>query len=59
MALRPLGVRVASLVDWAERSLQRVPPELLSERWLLAAEGFTLQPDVDWRLSVFLIFVAP
>ena len=60
VALRPLGVRVASLVDWAERSLQRVPPELLSERWLLAAEGFTLQPGRwSWRLKrVFDIFGA-
>ena len=52
VALRPLGVRVGSLVDWAERNLQRVPPELLSERWLLAAEGFTLQPGRwSWRLK--------
>ena len=52
VALRPLGVRVGSLVDWAERSLQRVPPELLSERWLLAAEGFSLQPGRwSWRLK--------
>lgn len=60
VALRPLGVRVGSLVDWAERSLQRVPPELLSERWLLAAEGFTLQPGRwSWRLKrVFDIFGA-
>ena len=60
VALRPLGVRVGSLVDWAERSLQRVPPELLSERWLLAAEGFTLQPGRwSWRFKrVFDIFGA-
>ena len=52
VALRPLGVRVGSLVDWAERGLQRVPPELLSDRWLLAAEGFTLQPGRwSWRLK--------
>ena len=52
VALRPLGVRVGSLVDWTERTLQRVPPELLSERWLLAAEGFTLQPGRwSWRLK--------
>ncbi len=54
VALRPLGVRVGSLVDWTERNLQRVPPELLSERWLLAAEGFSLQPGRwSWRLKRF------
>ena len=41
-------------MDWAERSLQRVPPELLSERWLLAAEGFSLQPGRwSWRVKRF------
>jgi exopolysaccharide biosynthesis polyprenyl glycosylphosphotransferase len=60
VALRPLGVRVGSLVDWTEASLQRVPPELLSDRWLLAAEGFALQPGRwSWRLKrVFDIFGA-
>ncbi|QNJ07666.1 undecaprenyl-phosphate glucose phosphotransferase [Synechococcus sp. Minos11] len=54
ITLRPLGVRVGSLVDWAERSLQRVPPELLSERWLLAADGFSLQPGRwSWRVKRF------
>ena len=55
VALRPLGVRVGSLVDWTERWLQRVPPELLSQRWLLAAEGFALQPGRwSWRLKRIL-----
>ena len=41
-------------MDWAERSLQRVPPELLSERWLLSAEGFSLQPGRwSWRVKRF------
>jgi len=54
ITLRPLGARVSSLVDWAERSLQRVPPELLSERWLLSAEGFSLQPGRwSWRVKRF------
>ena len=54
ITLRPLGARVSSLVDWAERNLQRVPPELLSERWLLAAEGFSLQPGRwSWRVKRF------
>ena len=60
VALRPLGVRVASLVDWAERSLQRVPPELLSERWLLAAGDLPCSlVDGVGASNVFLIFVAP
>ena len=55
ITLRPLGARVSSLVDWAERSLQRVPPEFLSERWLLSAEGFSLQPGRwSWRVKRFL-----
>ena len=55
ISLRPLGVRVGSLVDWVERSLQRVPPELLSDRWLLSAEGFSLQPGRwSWRVKRFL-----
>ena len=54
ITLRPLGARVSSLVDWAERNLQRVPPELLSERWLLAADGFSLQPGRwGWRVKRF------
>lgn len=55
ISLRPLGVRVSSLVDWAESNLQRVPPEFLSERWLLAADGFSLQPGRwTWRAKRFL-----
>jgi exopolysaccharide biosynthesis polyprenyl glycosylphosphotransferase len=49
---RSRGVDVVSLLDWCERYLQRVPPELLSSRWLLLAEGFQLCPgQTGWRLK--------
>ncbi|MEB3335627.1 MAG: exopolysaccharide biosynthesis polyprenyl glycosylphosphotransferase [Cyanobacteriota bacterium] len=49
---RVKGTAVSSLVNWAEHHLQRVPPELLSNRWLLNAEGFGLQPSTwTWRLK--------
>jgi exopolysaccharide biosynthesis polyprenyl glycosylphosphotransferase len=49
---RATGMGVSSLVNWSERHLQRVPPELFSNRWLLNAEGFGLQPSTwTWRLK--------
>lgn len=52
LALRSRGVRICSLVDWAETELQRVPPELLSDRWLLHADGFSIQPGrLRWRIK--------
>jgi lipopolysaccharide/colanic/teichoic acid biosynthesis glycosyltransferase len=49
---RATGTGVSSLVNWSERHLQRVPPELFSNRWLLNAEGFGLQPHTwTWRLK--------
>jgi exopolysaccharide biosynthesis polyprenyl glycosylphosphotransferase len=49
---RATGTGVSSLVNWSERHLQRVPPELFSNRWLLNAEGFGLQPNTwTWRLK--------
>ena len=49
---RNLGQPVLELVDWCERHMQRVPPELLSSRWLLLAEGFRLRPgQAGWRLK--------
>jgi exopolysaccharide biosynthesis polyprenyl glycosylphosphotransferase len=49
---RATGTGVSSLVNWSERHLQRVPPELFSNRWLLNAEGFGLQPSTwTWRLK--------
>ncbi|MBD2550976.1 exopolysaccharide biosynthesis polyprenyl glycosylphosphotransferase [Microcystis elabens FACHB-917] len=52
LAERATGTGVSSLVNWSEQQLQRVPPELLSNRWLLQAEGFGLQPStLSWRLK--------
>ncbi|MEB3242530.1 MAG: sugar transferase [Cyanobacteriota bacterium] len=49
---RATGTGVSSLVNWSEQHLQRVPPELFSNRWLLNAEGFGLQPSTwTWRLK--------
>jgi exopolysaccharide biosynthesis polyprenyl glycosylphosphotransferase len=46
------GASVCTLVAWAERFLQRVPPELFSSRTLLHAEGFELQPGRwGWRVK--------
>jgi exopolysaccharide biosynthesis polyprenyl glycosylphosphotransferase len=52
LAERATGTGVSSLVNWSEQHLQRVPPELFSNRWLLQAEGFGLQPStLSWRLK--------
>jgi exopolysaccharide biosynthesis polyprenyl glycosylphosphotransferase len=49
---RNSGQTIGSLVDWCEQHLQRVPPELLSARWFLLAEGFRLRPGRwGWRLK--------
>lgn len=66
---RSHGQKILSLLDWCERHLQRVPPELLSEKWLLTAEGFQLRPgEGGWRLkrmgdlvvaSFLIIFTSP
>ncbi len=52
MVLRSNGIRIRSLIDWAELKLHRVPPELVSEHWFVAAEGFSVQPGrFGWRLK--------
>jgi exopolysaccharide biosynthesis polyprenyl glycosylphosphotransferase len=49
---RSQGQTVIELIEWCEWQLQRVPPELLSSRWLLLAEGFRLRPGkAGWRLK--------
>ena len=49
---RNLGQPVLDLLDWCEWKLQRVPPDLLSPRWLLLAEGFRLRPgQIGWRIK--------
>ena len=48
------GVEVCSLTNWCERHLQRIPPELFTNRWLAQAEGFDLQPGrLNWRIKRF------
>jgi exopolysaccharide biosynthesis polyprenyl glycosylphosphotransferase len=52
IARRAEGVRILTLINWAEQVLQRVPPELFTLRWLLDTEGFELQPErFGWRLK--------
>jgi exopolysaccharide biosynthesis polyprenyl glycosylphosphotransferase len=52
LALRSRGDAVITLTSWCEQQLQRVPPELFSNRWLLQAEGFELQPgNWQWRIK--------
>jgi exopolysaccharide biosynthesis polyprenyl glycosylphosphotransferase len=49
---RNTGHKVIELVEWCEWHMQRVPPELLSSRWILLAEGFRLRPGQgSWRLK--------
>ena len=52
LACRGGGINVISLPNWCEQNLQRVPPEILSSRWLTNAEGFGLQPgSLSWRVK--------
>lgn len=50
LKLRSYGVTILSLVNWAETMLQRIPPELLDNKWLVSAEGFSVDPErFRWR----------
>ena len=50
LELRSRGVHICSMIDWAEHTLHRVPPELLSQAWLVKADGFRLAPGTtSWR----------
>ena len=52
LLLRERGVRVIPLLSWCEQELQRIPPELVSGRWLIQAEGFGLRPgSMSWRVK--------
>ncbi len=49
---RNMGQSILQLMDWCEFTLQRIPPELLSSRWLLLSDGFHLRPgQAGWRLK--------
>lgn len=47
-SLRAKGCRVVGLRDWCESTLQRVPSELIDEKWFLLSEGFAVQPGRIW-----------
>ena len=50
--LRAQGTRIYTLLDWCEIALQRVPSELIDQRWFIAVEGFNIQPGrIGWRLK--------
>ena len=52
LTLRAQGIRICTLLDWCEMALHRVPPELIDQRWFIAAEGFNIQPGrLGWRLK--------
>lgn len=52
LSRRSRGTAVCSLLVWAERQFQRLPPELFSSHGLLQAEGFDLHPGRwRWRLK--------
>ena len=49
---RKNGLEIVKLIDWYERFQQRVSPELLTNEWLLFAEGFKLRPGTfRWRMK--------
>ena len=52
LVLRAQGIRLRTLLDWCEIALQRVPSELIDQRWFVSAEGFNIQPGrMGWRLK--------
>lgn len=51
---RQRGEDLISLVNWCERELYRIPPEIISTKWFVLAEGFTLRPGgISWRVKRF------
>lgn len=51
-SLRAGGTRVSKLTDWCEIKLNRIPSELIDERWFLLGEGFAIQPGrIWWRVK--------
>ena len=52
---REKGVRVIGLSGWCEENIQRVPPELVCEGWVVQSDGFSLRPDTaSWRAKRLL-----
>ena len=50
--LREKGCEILSIIDWCERYLHRIPPELVDKKWLIRADGFKLRPGrTSWRIK--------
>lgn len=51
-SLRANGTKVERLNSWCENNLNRIPSELIDERWFLLSEGFAIQPGrIWWRIK--------
>ena len=52
LGMRSKGAQIENITTWAERTLQRVPPEIFNSQWLIRAEGFHLNPETwSWRIK--------
>ncbi|QNG28958.1 sugar transferase [Synechococcus sp. LTW-R] len=50
--LKAGGTKVLRLNDWCENTLNRIPSELIDERWFLLEDGFAVQPGrIWWRVK--------
>lgn len=55
---REKGRTVIGMCDWCERELQRIPPELVNNQWLIQAGGFALlEGSLSWRIKRFGDFI--
>ena len=55
---REKGRTVIGMCDWCERELQRIPPELVNNEWLIQAGGFALlEGSLSWRIKRFGDFI--
>lgn len=51
-SLRAGGAKVLRLNDWCEMRLNRIPSDLIDEKWFLLSEGFAIQPGrIWWRVK--------
>lgn len=59
LELREKGWEVLSIIDWCERYLHRIPPELVDKTWLIRADGFKLRPGrTSWRIKRLVDIIA-
>ena len=50
--IREAGIPVISLTQWCESELQRIPPELVSEDWLIDSGDQATRPgSIGWRIK--------